>query len=103
MLPAFPVVVLSEDPQLANLPSSFELPSMAKKPAFQFAHLSLPERLQLVEDLWDSIAEEADGSTLPLSEEEKALLDKRLADLEANPQIGSTWEEVRARIEKLGR
>ncbi|NOT09961.1 MAG: addiction module protein [Gemmatimonadales bacterium] len=76
---------------------------MANKPTLQFDHLSLPERLQLVEDIWDSIAAEAEVSTLPLSEEEKALLDKRLADLAAHPEAGASWEDVRARIEQLGR
>lgn len=71
---------------------------MATNPAFDFKQLSIAERLQLVEDLWDSIAQEADADTLPLTDEEKALLDKRLADYERNPEEGSSWEEVKARL-----
>jgi len=71
---------------------------MTPDPAFDYRKLSIAERLQLVEDIWDSIAAEADLATLPLSEEEKALLDERLADLEANPEAGASWPEVRARI-----
>jgi len=67
-------------------------------PAFDYRRLSIAERLQLVGEIWDSIAEDADGASLPLSEEEKALLDKRLADFEANPADGSSWPDVRGRL-----
>jgi putative addiction module component (TIGR02574 family) len=71
---------------------------MAAKPEFDFRRLPIPERLQLVEDIWDSIAQDATAETLPLSEHEKALLDERLADLEANPEAGRPWPEVRQEI-----
>lgn len=71
---------------------------MATNPRFDFRHLSIAERLQLVEDLWDSIAQDANAESLPVTEKEKALLDERLADLEGDPEAGSTWEEVKARI-----
>ncbi len=32
--------------------------------------------------------------------EEKALLDRELAEYEANPEAGSTWDEVEARIRR---
>lgn len=35
-----------------------------------------------------------------LSEAQKQLLEERLAAHEANPTSGSTWEEVKARIQK---
>jgi putative addiction module component (TIGR02574 family) len=70
---------------------------------FDFQHLSIAERLQLVEDLWDSIAREATTASLPLTEKEKALLDERLADLERDPEAGSSWEEVKANILKRDR
>ena len=75
---------------------------MASDPVFDFRHLSIVERLQLVEDLWDSIAQEADVDTLPLTDPEKALLDERLAQHERDPGRGSTWQEVKARILKRG-
>jgi len=34
----------------------------------------------------------------PLSDEEKALLEARLAEYEKNPDAGSSWEEVEARL-----
>jgi putative addiction module component (TIGR02574 family) len=71
---------------------------MASKPVFDFRSLPIPERLQLVEDIWDSIAQDATVETLLLSEEEQALLDERLADLEAHPEAGRPWPEVRQEI-----
>ena len=59
--------------------------------------LNLAERIQLVEDIWDSIA--IDAEPLPLSPEEQEILDERLAELNASSQSGSTWKEAKKRIE----
>jgi len=61
--------------------------------------LSVEERLSLVSTIWESIAE--DPSALELTDAQKAELDRRLDDLEKNPDTGSPWPEVKARI--LGR
>jgi putative addiction module component (TIGR02574 family) len=58
--------------------------------------LSVAERLQLVEDIWDSIA--AEPGAITLSQEQREELDRRLADHEANPGAGRSWDEVRARL-----
>jgi putative addiction module component (TIGR02574 family) len=58
--------------------------------------LPIDERIQLVEDLWDSIA--ADTAGPPLTEAQKCELDRRLDDLEANPADVLKWEDVRARL-----
>ena len=55
--------------------------------------LPVAERIQLVEELWDSIAE--DCERLHLSEAQRAEVDRRLADFKANPAAGDPWEEVR--------
>lgn len=67
-------------------------------PSFDYRGLSIPERLQLVEDIWDSIAEDADSASLPVPDDHKAVLDKRLADADADPAGGSGWDEVKARL-----
>lgn len=59
--------------------------------------LPVVERLQAVEDLWDSIAEDSQQA-LGLSLEQRAELDERLDDLEANPHDNLLWEKVRAKI-----
>lgn len=71
---------------------------MSIDPSFDYRQLSVAERLQLVEEIWDSIAADADAETLPLTEGERALLDERLDDLGKNSQTGTSWPEVRTRI-----
>jgi putative addiction module component (TIGR02574 family) len=58
--------------------------------------LSIPERIQLVEDIWDTIAECPDE--IRLSDEQKAELDRRLDAYHRNPDEGAPWEVVRERI-----
>ena len=58
--------------------------------------LSVSERIQLVEDIWDTIAEVPEE--VVLSDEQKAELDRRLAAYHQKPDEGSPWEIVRERI-----
>jgi putative addiction module component (TIGR02574 family) len=60
--------------------------------------LALPvaDRLELVETIWDSIAEVPDS--LQLTPAQEAELDRRLKAYRQNPTAGSPWPEVRARI-----
>lgn len=69
---------------------------MSKFSAADTLELPLAERLRLVQDIWDSIAAAPDA--LPLSNEEKQLIDERLDAYRANPDAGSPWSEVRARV-----
>ncbi|MBA2492046.1 MAG: addiction module protein [Gammaproteobacteria bacterium] len=58
--------------------------------------LDVEERLTLVEELWDSIA--AESAAIPLTEAQRAELDRRIAEHEANPDDVVSWEEVKASI-----
>ena len=60
--------------------------------------LSISERIQLVEDLWDSIAHEQEA--LAMSDAQRAELDRRLDDYETDGLIGRPVEEVMADIRK---
>ncbi|MEK7698799.1 MAG: addiction module protein [Planctomycetota bacterium] len=62
--------------------------------------LSIPERIQLVEDIWDTITNETDA--VELSEEEKRIIDERLEAYHKNPDLGSPWEDVYKRIVTKG-
>ncbi len=62
------------------------------------AKLSVAERIQLVEDLWDSIA--ADTGEIAMTDAQRVELERRLADLQQDPDAGEPWSDVRARIEK---
>lgn len=58
--------------------------------------LSIPERIQLVEDIWDTIANEPEE--IELTAEEKRRIDERLDAYHRNPDLGSPWEDVYKRI-----
>lgn len=60
--------------------------------------LPLDERIQLVQDLWDSIA--ADQNLLPLTPEQRAELDRRLDAYDADGNPGRPVEEVIADIKR---
>ncbi len=60
--------------------------------------LSVSERIQLVEDIWDSIAEVPES--LSLTEDQKSELDRRLEAYHQDPTKGSPWEDVLNRIRK---
>lgn len=60
--------------------------------------LPVAERLRLVEAIWDSIADAPDG--IELTESQRAELERRLDNYEKNPDAGSPWVEVKARILK---
>jgi putative addiction module component (TIGR02574 family) len=61
-----------------------------------FEDLSIDEKIEYVQSLWDHIA--TDVETVPLTDWQKQLLDERLADLEENPKSGIPWSQVRAGI-----
>jgi putative addiction module component (TIGR02574 family) len=58
--------------------------------------LSVPERIQLAQDIWDSIAQVPESLTL--SEEEKAEIQQRLEAYHQYPNVGSPWSVVRDRM-----
>ena len=64
----------------------------------KLSELSVAERIQLAEDLWDSVA--ADTGELPLTDAQRAELELRLADFERDAGSGEPWEGVRERIQK---
>jgi len=59
------------------------------------SQLSVAERIQLAEDLWDSIFEQQEE--LPLTEAQQQELDRRLESYQKNPVSGSSWEDVKKR------
>jgi putative addiction module component (TIGR02574 family) len=56
--------------------------------------LNVDERIALVQEIWESIASEP--AALPLSDVQRAELDRRIADHEANPEAVISWVEVKA-------
>jgi len=65
---------------------------------FDFDALTVPERIQLVEDLWDRIAASEDD--VPVTAAQRAELDRRIETHRVNPLPVTSWDEARARIEE---
>lgn len=58
--------------------------------------LSADDRLQLVEDIWNSLIE---AELPPLTAAQISDLKRRIANYEANPDSASKWEDVLAELE----
>ena len=58
--------------------------------------LSLAERILLMEEIWDGIADEADAIEVPQSHKDE--LDCRIADRAAGPNSGASWDDVKGRL-----
>ena len=62
----------------------------------EIRRLPIPERVQLVEQIWNSIVEDEQAFRLNAAQKEE--LDRRLAAHEASPDRGKPWEEVKRRL-----
>lgn len=60
--------------------------------------LSVDERIEMVEAIWDSIAEDTIGQQLPLSKEQQEEIERRLDRYERGESKTYTWEEVLQRV-----
>jgi len=69
---------------------------MEKLPISDILELNVSERIQLVEDIWDSIAAVPDS--IPLTAAQKEELDRRLELYHKNPDAGTPWEIIRERF-----
>ncbi len=58
--------------------------------------MPVSDRMALVEQIWDTIAE--DQAEFELTIAQKAELDRRLARRQSSGPSGSTWDDVKRRI-----
>ena len=70
---------------------------MNKSLLAELLELSPAERIQLAEDLWDSVSADADNLP-PLTDAQLAEVQRRLADHRRDPSTAIPWEEVRTRL-----
>jgi putative addiction module component (TIGR02574 family) len=63
-----------------------------------FDEMSVEEKIDYVQSLWDRIT--VDESQVPVPNWHRELLNERLADYRANPNEGRPWEEVEADLLK---
>jgi putative addiction module component (TIGR02574 family) len=60
--------------------------------------MSIPERILLVEEIWDSIAAQQEAVELTAAQRDE--LDRRLESCEGSPNEGTSWEEVKSRLRR---
>ena len=64
----------------------------------QAKKLSISDRILLVEEIWDTIAEE--NQAFQLTDAQKRELDRRLEVAKSSPRQGRTWDEIKAEFMK---
>ena len=69
-------------------------------PALDYHNLTVSERLRLAGEIWDSIAADAGASpgAFPLSDAQKAELDRRIEAYDADPSHGVPIDDSPTRI-----
>jgi putative addiction module component (TIGR02574 family) len=65
--------------------------------SLDFSHLTPDERLQLIEELWDSLTPQ---EAAPLSRDLAEELDRRITEADADPDGGKPWGEALADLRR---
>jgi putative addiction module component (TIGR02574 family) len=65
-------------------------------PQIDIGRLSVAERLRLVEQLWDSLAETP--HSIPLTSSQRQELDRRLDRVDRDGATGIPWDDMVARL-----
>ena len=68
------------------------------RPEIDIDKLSPEERLDLIEELWDSLS--ADAAKIPLTDAQARELDRRVAEMDEDNSLGIPWETVLAQIRR---
>lgn len=64
----------------------------------QLHQLTKAEKLLLANELWEEISD--DASEIPLTSEQISELDRRMAHHREHPEEVTSWEEIKARLQK---
>lgn len=65
-------------------------------PGFDLEQLTIPERLELIGQIWDSIPDTPDAIEMP--DWHRRELERRLEQADAGTNTAIPWEQVRARL-----
>ena len=68
-------------------------------PPLGFDDLSIDEKIDYLQSLWDRIA--ASSRPVPVPEWHREILDQRLMDLERDPDSGDSWDVVQERLRRM--
>ena len=90
-------------PDSCSVRNGFDLPrAPPRAPPAHAQKLSIPDRILLVEEIWDTIAEE--NQAFELTDAQKRELDRRLESAGKNAEqgrvVGRTWDEIKAEFMK---
>ena len=69
---------------------------MESLPELDVEELTVPQRLELIERLWDSIPDTLEA--LPIPDWHRKEVERRLEAADADPAAAIPWETVRARL-----
>ncbi|MFM8330799.1 MAG: addiction module protein [Candidatus Methylumidiphilus sp.] len=62
----------------------------------EIKRLSVSEKIRIVEEIWDSIM--AQEQYPDLTEQQSHTLNTRLDSYHANPSLGRTWDDIKAKF-----
>ena len=68
------------------------------KPNIDISELSPEERLELIEELWESLSVRPDA--LPLTDPQREELDRRIDEMDRGETLGEPWRDVLESIRK---
>ena len=74
------------------------MPTPVPLPPPSFDDLSVDEKIDYLQSLWDRIT--ASPEATPIPDWHREVIDERLKDLLANPDAGESWEIVQTRLQK---
>jgi putative addiction module component (TIGR02574 family) len=64
--------------------------------SIDIANLSPEQRLDLLEEIWESLS--ANPDAVPMTQPQREELDRRLDELDAEGPVGIPWDEVYRRL-----
>ena len=74
------------------------VPKPVPLPPPGFDDLSVDEKIDYLQSLWDRIA--ATPETIPVPDWHREIIDERVKELEVDPDAGDDWDVVKERLRK---
>ncbi|MGE3272679.1 MAG: addiction module protein [Chloroflexota bacterium] len=76
-------------------------PDIVSETIHQLLKLSSSDRIEIAMALWESLSDAEREAEIVLTDEQKAELDRRWAEHQADPSSGIPWEVVKQRHERM--
>jgi putative addiction module component (TIGR02574 family) len=72
--------------------AEYDSPTMNRAPIEQILDLPPSERVAIVQEIWESVVE--DARAVPLTAAQRGELEKRWLQFQQDPEEGESWDEV---------